>query len=203
MTGAPKPEDVRSVYDRKAVPFGAHRRNSTMEVGWLKRFASAVPTGSEVLDLGCGTGDPVARWLLEQGFAVTGADFSTEMLRLARSNFPDALWVEADMRRLNLGRGFDGIIAWHSFFHLTVAEQRAALPLICDHLRPGGVLMMTLGTQEGEAHGHVDGDIVYHASLDDAEYRAILHTHGVAVEDFVHNDQSCGGTNVLFARRRG
>lgn len=203
MTDRPDPDDVRAVYDRTAEAFTQHRIGSRMEEGWLARFHAALPPGGEVLDLGCGSGEPVARRLLDMGFRVTGADFSPKMLALAAAALPQADWVEADMRQLDLGRQFDGIVAWHSFFHLTIAAQRDALPRVLDHLRPGGVLMMTLGVDEGEAHGHVDGDIVYHASLSDPEYRRILAAAGVEVIDFVHNDQSCGGTNILFARRPG
>ncbi|WP_136637095.1 class I SAM-dependent methyltransferase [Pseudooceanicola onchidii] len=197
----PDPEDVQAVYDRVAVAFDHQRRDSGMESGWVARFADALPARAEVLDLGCGSGQPVARLLLEHGCRVTGADFAPGMLALARASLPQADWVQADMRHLDLGRTFDGIIAWHSFFHLTVAAQRVALPKVLAYLRPGGVLMMTLGLEEGEGHGHVDGQVVYHASLSDAEYRAILSRHGVEVDAFVHGDDRCGGANVLFARR--
>jgi 2-polyprenyl-3-methyl-5-hydroxy-6-metoxy-1,4-benzoquinol methylase len=131
------PAGVRAVYDRNAVAFDARRRGSRMETGWISRFAGLLPDGAEVLDLGCGSGEPVARLLLDAGFRVTGADFSRAMLGIARQTFPCAEWIEADMRDLALGRTFDGIVAWHSIFHLTVEEQRAALPRIAAHLRPG------------------------------------------------------------------
>ena len=203
MSGGADPDDVQAVYDRTAEAFTRHRHGSTLEDGWLVRFVAALPSGGHVLDLGCGSGVPIAQRLLELGFHVTGADFSPRMLALASAAFPQATWVEADMRRLDLGRSFDGIVAWHSFFHLTVSAQREALPRVLDHLRPGCVLMMTLGIEEGEGHGHVDGEIVYHASLSDAEYRQILALAGLEVVDFVHNDPSSGGANVLFARRPG
>lgn len=202
MTARPDPEDVRDLYHRVALAFDQQRQGSRMEEGWIARFSDLLPDRAEVLDLGCGSGEPVARALLDRGHRVTGADFAPGMLELARKAMPQATWVEADMRRLDLGRCFDGIVAWHSFFHLTVAAQRQALPRILDLLRPGGVLMMTLGTEEGEAHGHVDGQIVYHASLDQAEYCSILERAGVVLRDFVVNDVTCGGTNVLLAQKR-
>ena len=201
MSGLPDPEDVQALYDRNAAGFHRVRQGSGMEAGWIARFAGALPAEAEVLDLGCGSGEPVARLLLGHGLRVTGADFAPSMLRIAARDLPGAEWVQADMRALDLGRRFDGIIAWHSFFHLTVAAQRAALPRVLDHLRPGGVLVMTLGTEEGETAGHVEGEAVYHASLSEAEYRETLAAAGVAVEAFVHDDPTCGGANVLFARR--
>lgn len=198
----PDPDAVRDTYDRVAPAFDAERVTSVMEQGWIARFTALLFEGAEVLDLGCGSGVPVARALLDRGCDVTGVDFAPGMLALARARLPRARWIEADMRQLNLGRDFDGIVAWHSFFHLTIAAQRTALPRVLSHLRPGGVLMMTLGTEEGEAQGHVDGQVVYHASLSEDEYRRTLDAQGVEVIDFVKQDRTCGGANVLFARRR-
>ncbi|WP_375174926.1 class I SAM-dependent DNA methyltransferase [Pseudooceanicola sp.] len=201
MSGLPDPEDVRPLYDRNAAEFHRARVGSEMEAGWVARFADALAPGAEVLDLGCGSGEPVARLLLDHGLRVTGADFSAAMLQIAARHLPGADWIRADIRTLDLDRGFDGIIAWHSFFHLTVAAQREALPRVLAHLRSGGVLVMTLGVEEGEISGHVEGEEVYHASLSEAEYRQILADAGVEVVQFLHDDWSCGGANVLFARR--
>ena len=50
-----------------------------------------------ILDLGCGTGNDVAR-LVEVGFCVTGLDFSAEAIARSRSKgIPDASFVVADM----------------------------------------------------------------------------------------------------------
>lgn len=195
------PEAVRDVYDRQADVFGRIRHGSTMEDGWIRRFTDALPRGAEVLDLGCGTGDPVARRLLALDCKVTGADFSARMLGIAAQNLPEATWIQADMRHLSLARDFDGIVAWHSFFHLTIPDQRQAMPRILSHLRPGGLLLMTLGLEEGEVTGHVEDEPVYHASLSEAEYRDILDQAGMMVIAFTHNDPTCGGANVLFARK--
>ena len=73
-----------------------------------------------MLDLGCGTGEPIAQWFKAEGFAVTGMDFATAMLDIARARWPKDDWRVGDMRKLNLGdERFDGLIAWDSFFHLT------------------------------------------------------------------------------------
>lgn len=195
------PEDVRAVYDRQAEVFDRLRENSRMEAGWIDRFVAAMGTGPEVLDLGCGSGEPVAGMLINRGCCVTGVDFAPEMLRLAAARWPGAAWIEADISDLDLGRDFDGIVAWHSFFHLSIPAQRQALPRVVAHLRPGGALMMTLGIEEGEVTGHVGDAPVYHGSLSAEEYRATLTGLGVEVLDFVFDDPTCGGANVLFARR--
>ena len=66
------PEDVRDTYDRQADAWDARRSRALHEVGWLTRFVDALPPSGRVLDLGCGTGRPIAEWLTGQGFGVTG-----------------------------------------------------------------------------------------------------------------------------------
>ena len=164
-----------AVYERHADRWDRERPRVLFERGWLDRFCATLPAGGSVLDLGCGAGEPIAAYLVAQGFAVTGLDQSAAMLALFRARFPDLPAVKADMATLDLGRCFDGVIGWDSFFHLSPAQQRSALPLIAGHVAPGGALMLTVGPRAGEVTGTVAGEAVYHASLDPSDYAAILH----------------------------
>jgi ubiquinone/menaquinone biosynthesis C-methylase UbiE len=86
---------------------------------WHECFTKALPPGAHVLDLGCGAGCcPVARDIVDHGLRVSGVDSSPAMIALCSSRLPDQEWIVADMRQLALGRRFDGILAWDSFFHL-------------------------------------------------------------------------------------
>lgn len=134
---------------------------------------------------------------------MTGLDASAAMLQLARAKLPEGDWRHVDMRGLDLGEVFDGIIGWNSFFHLNPGEQRALLPRIAAHLAPGGILMLTVGPEAGEVGGHVGDDPVYHSSLDPKDYREILASHGVDVTAFVAEDPDCERQTVLLARKQG
>lgn len=57
------------------------------------------------------------------------------------------------MRGLDLGREFDGVIAWHSAIHLTPEAQRGMFAVYRRHVRPGGVLMFTSAPEGGELVG--------------------------------------------------
>ena len=46
------------------------------ESAWLDRFSALLRQGSSVLDIGCGSGEPVVRYLIEQGFAETAGQVS-------------------------------------------------------------------------------------------------------------------------------
>ena len=52
----------------------AQRGRDLHERSWLDRFAAMLPEGGTILDIGCGVGEPIARYLIERGFAVTGVD---------------------------------------------------------------------------------------------------------------------------------
>lgn len=195
-------DGTHSVYERNASQFDQDRSKSLFEQGWLEKFEALLPANASILDVGCGTGEPIAQYFIEKGYDLTGVDYAQSMIRLARQRFPEQRWHLANMRDLDLGRKFDGLLGWHSFFHLTREEQRTVLPLFARHLNPGGVLMFTVGPEEGECSGHVAGDDVYHASLSPDEYRSILEKLDFNIENFVAEDPECGYATIILARKR-
>jgi cyclopropane fatty-acyl-phospholipid synthase-like methyltransferase len=193
------PEDILPTYERVAGRFGRERDKSLFERAWLDRLVAEAP-GPTVLDLGCGTGEPIARYLAARGSEVTGVDGATAMLAQFRRNLPSAEAIHADMRGLKLGRRFDAILAWNSFFHLSPSDQRAMFPVFAAHAAPGAILMFTSGPRAGEPLGEVGGEPVYHASLDPQEYQALLVAHAFEPMAFVAEDPACRGHTVWMAR---
>jgi trans-aconitate methyltransferase len=196
-------ERIIGLYEENADAWDRMRGAGLMEKPWLDRFAAYLPDGAGILDLGCGSGEPVARYLIEQGFAVTGVDSSPALIALCRERFPAHEWIVADMRRLDLGRRFGGLIAWHSSFHLCADDQRALFPRLAVHLEPGGILMFTSGDAEGVRIGQWQGEPLYHASLDPEEYRAVLAASGFTVLVHQARDAECGEASVWLARKDG
>lgn len=194
-------DGIIDLYSRHAEGWDADRgRDLTSEQPWLDAFLTHIPLTGQVLDLGCGSGEPIARYLIEQGRALTGVDASPGAVALCRKRFPEHGWIVADMRGLDLGRRFDGLIAWHSSFHLTRPDQRALFEVFARHLRPGGVLMFTSGDEDGEKIGKWRGEPLYHASLSTAEYQARLEGAGFEVITQVVGDHDNGGVTVWLAR---
>ncbi|MDJ0832558.1 MAG: class I SAM-dependent methyltransferase [Gammaproteobacteria bacterium] len=167
----------------------------------MDKFIRRLPAQGHVLDVGCGAGEPIAGYLLECGLDVTGLDASANMLEISRSRFPDASWINMDMRELKLDVSFDGIISWDGFFHLTQQEQRQVLFLFAEHLNPEGSLLLTIGHEAGEVTGMVEGEEVYHSSLEPDEYESILNSLGFNNIEIKLEDESCGFHSVLLATR--
>lgn len=197
-----RPEDIAAIYERKAREFDQARSRTLFERSWLERFAALLPQKASVLDLGCGHAEPIAAWLIAQGFSVTGVDTAPSLLALCRQRFPDQDWVEGDMRRVALGPRFNGILAWDSFFHLTHDDQRAMFATFRLHAAPDAALMFTSGPAHGEAMGDHAGEPLYHASLAPEEYRALLSAAGFDVSDYKANDADCAGHTVWLAQRK-
>ena len=171
------------------------------EKTWLRRFQDLLPSGGSILDAGCGTAEPIARYFIEQGFALTGVDFSQAMIDIARTRFPDHHWHVAAMQDMDLGATSDGIIGWHSFFHLTPEQQRKALANFAKHLAPGGALMLAAGPEAGEVPGQVSRTPVYHASLSPEEYRRRFQAAGFSRVGLGLNDPACGEHSLCLAVR--
>lgn len=203
--GAVHPSAARIVdlYERRAADWDAARaRGKFLEKPILDRLVAGLPSGGAVLDVGCGAGAPIAEYLIERGLSVTGIDSSPSLIARCRERYPQGEWIVADMRRLALGRAFDGLIAWHSLFHLTPGDQRAMLAVLAAHAAPGAHLLFTHGHGHGETIGEFGGEPLYHASLDLEEYDRVLAMHGFETVASAVSDPECGAASWRMARRR-
>ena len=196
-------EQIIGLYERHAHAWDRARGRSLVERAWLDRCTALLAPGASILDLGCGAGEPIAGHLIGRGFRVTGVDSAPTLIAVCRDRFPDHEWRVADMRALSLGRRFDAVIAWDSFFHLAYDDQRAMFPVFAQHAAPGAALLFTSGPAHGEAIGSFQDEPLYHASLDEAEYRSLLAANGFVVLRHVADDPDCGHHTIWLARREG
>ena len=188
-------ENIIDLYDRHARDYVADRQREVgNERAWLDQFTALLRQGSSILDIGCGSGEPVARYLIDQGFVVEGVDSSPTLIGFCRERFPQQSWHVADMRTLALKRTYNGLLAWDSFFHLSHDAQSRMFPVFKRHASPNAALMFTSGTSHGEAIGSYRGEPLYHASLAAEEYRALLNANGFRVVAHVVEDPNCGRT---------
>lgn len=193
---------IIGLYEENAAAWDTLRSRVLDEREWLDRFTALLPDGGSILDLGCGMGEPIARHVIEAGYRLTGIDSSPSLIAMAKDRFPEQQWIVGDMRELALEERFDGVVAWHSSFHLSPDDQRPMIARFAAHLRPGGMLMFTSGPEHGEAIGEWQGEPLYHASLAPEEYRALLDANGFDVVAHRIDDPDCGGATIWLARMR-
>jgi SAM-dependent methyltransferase len=195
-------EQIIGLYERHAHSWDKDRSRNLFEKPWLDKFLALLPPRGSILDIGCGSGEPIARYFRDAGFALTGVDSSSAMIGLCSSRLPDQTWIVADMRTLSLDRRFNGVLAWDSYFHLREEDQRSMFQVFSRHAAPNAALMFTSGPRAGVAMGTYQGELLYHASLDPDEYRALLDARGFEVVSHVAEDRESGGRTIWLARLR-
>lgn len=197
------PDDILATYAIEAAHWARHRVRDLWERPALEACVAGRSPGLRVLDLGCGSGQPIAQWFVSRGDAVCGVDGVAEMLAECAARVPGVERVHADMRGLTLARRFDIILAFNSFFHLTPDDQRAMFPVFASHAMPNARLLFTSGPSAGEAIGQVGNSPVYHSSLDPDDYRDLLATNGFQTVWFRPEDPELRGHSVWLAHFTG
>lgn len=195
-------EKVYESYEEIVSWFDDARTKTLMESEYLNLIVNTVPAAGTVLDLGCGTGEPIAQFFIDKGFKVTGIDGSKKMIELCKKRFPNAQWIVSDMREINLHQQFDVILAWHSFFHLDQNSQRKMFKIFETHIKSGGILVFTSGEEEGEVWSDNGGQQLYHASLSTKEYEKLLNESSFKVLLHKVRDVKCGEATVWVAQKK-
>jgi ubiquinone/menaquinone biosynthesis C-methylase UbiE len=214
------PDGLRSRADRQAAQAWAfdrigehydeafpHKDGQIAAGEWL---LERLPSGSRVLDAGCGTGVPTARQLAGAGHKVTGVDISEEMLRLAHQDVPDAEFHRQDIADTDLG-DFAAVVAFFSLLMLPRAEIPAVLTKINRMLEPEGYFV--LGMVEADLDDtpiHFLGSPVRVTGYMRDELEALVTAAGFELLDLWHRSYAPASTALLpevqlflFCRRDG
>lgn len=118
---------------------------------YVDAVLSVCPLGSVILDLGCGTGRPMAEYIVSKGRRVIGVDQSEAMLGIARQRFPTEQWVLSPMETYEPQAGYRGVLVWDSLFHISRTEHEQILGKAVYGLPIGGRLMLTVGGSDHPA----------------------------------------------------
>jgi ubiquinone/menaquinone biosynthesis C-methylase UbiE len=103
----------------------------------------SIPSGSAVLDAGCGFGEWVC-FLSDRGYRPEGLDYSPELTARLRATYPHLKWNTGDITRMPYpDRRFDAVISWGVIEH-DEAGPAQALSEFWRVLRPGGVIIVTV-----------------------------------------------------------
>jgi len=156
-------------------------------------FADKTKSKGHILDLGCGTGFPLAKYLSDRGFSVTGLDFSDEMIAIAKGSVIEGVdFVVNDFFDFATKEKFDGILAWDSLWHFPKDKQKSIYAKMNTLLNADGYLLFTHGKTDGE---HVDtmmGESFYYSALSEQDLYKQLRENGFEIEyahhDFIEND---------------
>ena len=159
-------------------------RPSPARRAYLRRACELIPFGARVLELGCGAGIPMTAALAE-GRDVTGVDISATQIELARANVPSATFVQADMTAVHFpSASFDAVVAFYSLTHVPRDDQPALIERIASWLRPGGILVATMGVEDdpGDVEAGWLGVDMYFSHFSARKNRRLVEAAGFVVD---------------------
>lgn len=193
---------VADGYDRIALRYRDWSSGAPIRLRYLDLLLSLLPAGSDVLDLGCGAGEPVTRRLAEQ-HRVVGVDVSRRQLELASEAAPSAVFLLGDLSEIAFpNRSFDAVVAFYALTHVPRMRHADVLGRIVQWLRPGGLVLISMGTRDDPGAIQADwlGASMYFSSFDAATNRALVRRAGIRIvsDEIVDEDERDPGARFLW-----
>ena len=128
-----------------------------------------------MLELGCGTGHPIAKEISPIVNQYLGIDSSQSMLDEYLKKVPNANCTLLDMAKIEQIPGkWDFIFSWGAICHLPIELQKKTMLAASKLLKSGGRFLFTGGKETGECTGSVGKYTVYHYSMGEASYTEYL-----------------------------
>lgn len=194
--------DHSNGYEAISAQWLAHRgsnteRNRAIGVAEVRRWAKTLPTGSSVIDVGCGPGFPLTAVLVEEGLRVYGLDAAPSFVAAFKRNLPGipvtcASALQADC----FGRTFDAVLAVGLVFLMAADDQARLLRKFAEILAPNGRLLFTAPLPPCTWIDQMTG--IRSVSLGAEEYRRQLASWGFSMVTEFEDE----GENHYFEARK-
>lgn len=177
----------RTSYNRIAKQWSDIRKDSFVSQ-LVVDFADKVKPNGHILDIGCGSGHPLAKYLSDRGFRVTGIDAAEEMIAIAKSSsITGAEFVMCDFLDFTTTDKFDAILAWDSLWHFPRNRQNSLYPKIGSMLTANGYFLFTHGNVDGEHTNIMMGEQFYYSALPEEDIYKQLNKNSFEVV-YSHRD---------------
>jgi SAM-dependent methyltransferase len=133
--------EEHDMWDELNVEYEHAYRNNPFKTDCVEKAIALLKPGSRVLDVGCGTGVPVAKMLADAGMDVQGTDVAPQMINHAKASVKGTFEV-ANMVNHQPQGTFDVVFIIFSHLGLTYAEFHGAVYRLAKTLRPDGLLII-------------------------------------------------------------
>ena len=149
-------QDVVAFFDRMAPQWDADMIRHDDIIATILDNAGVRP-GVDVLDVACGTGVLFPDYLARNVGSLTAVDISPEMVRIARSKYPEAQVSVCcgDVEELDFDRQFDSIVVYNAFPHFP--EPGRLIERLTRLLKTGGTLTVAHGMSRAAIDRHHEG----------------------------------------------
>lgn len=189
-------DDASGGWNAVASEFITHR-SPTIGVATVRNWASALPSGASILDLGCGHGFPVSAALVDDGYDLYGIDASPRLVSEFRRRLPIAtVACESVEISMFFNRRFDAAIAIGLIFLLGEDAQRSLIRRVSGALKTGGKFLFNAPAQDVEWMDMLTGR--RSRSLGDSAYASILNASGFELTDHFTDE----GENHYYSAAR-
>ena len=194
---------VRKGYDRIAQKYMGVR-DQFVNNRYLLNFNSRLKPGSLILDLGCGAGKPIDRFLVNRGYKVIGMDISRKQIKLAKRNVPEARYVVKDISSLQKEEyKVDAVISFYTILHIPRETHQELFYIINSFLPEGGLILVTMGSSEMEGNEDFYGVEMYWSHYGPEKNREIVEKAGFEVILDEIDASRIDKHQVIIARKTG
>jgi ubiquinone/menaquinone biosynthesis C-methylase UbiE len=193
---------VAQGYDEMAGDYGSWtlRHERADRDKYTSLLMEKLPEGSDLLELGCGPGDPTTKTLAER-FNVTANDISESCLSLAKKNAPSAQFILSDMTSLKFdANSFDAVVAYYAFHHVPRDRYATLLNDIGKWLRPGGIFMAAMYPYDVDNLVTEDwhGATMYWSSFDEDKTLELVRNAGLEIIEQAKESEEEDGKETTF-----
>jgi len=137
-------DDPSNGWNLVAPQYVQRRLYSSIGAAAVAEWSKDLPSGCDVLDLGCGFGVPISEALIKSGFNIYGIDASPKLIEEFKKRFPSAnAKCEAAEVSDFYGMTFDGVVAIGLMFLLSKDDQLVLIKKVADSLKKGGRFLFT------------------------------------------------------------
>ena len=133
---------AEELFDTINIEYEHQYSENAVLLDFVHHAISLLEPNSRILDVGCGTGIPVATTLLEAGMNVTGIDISQRMIEIVQRQAAGGTFVKADMVQYEPSGVYDAVFVIFSHMQLSYREFYSSMLRFAACLRPGGVLVI-------------------------------------------------------------
>ncbi len=195
--------NLSNIYDIFAQKYEDNRAIFNMDE-IIENFASVLKIDKgNLLDLGCGAGEPFPAFFLRRGWQVTGVDYSKEMLRLAQIYQPQMTTILSDMTLVDFNHNtFDAVTAIYSIFHIEKEKHNKLFENIYNWLKPNSFFLCTYACQTytgmPEFSGYIEfmGEKLFYSHYDEDTIKQLLQDIGFKIISFDYH--LIGGETFLW-----
>lgn len=135
-------DKIKKSYDAIADTWN-EKRVWYIEQASIDEVIERLSAGAKILDVGCGSGKPIAAYLIEKGFDVYGLDISPKQIEYAKQVMSEDHLFTGDLIDFSTDIKFDAVICWWTLFHIHADYHLDVLKKLNFFLKPKGILSIT------------------------------------------------------------